>query len=625
MEQSITTVEPGPQQPTEILPLDTPSQLPVSTFTKVDNNLTGIGFFTASSKRSRREIEKTTVVMDHGVERRISIIPSAKYGLPITQDQDYWLALMKLVSEHIQREGRLTNPFTFTTAQILKILGHQRHNGKNYKAVQEWLSVMKHTGIEGGAYNVAKKKWSTDRVSAVDRAATIGEEFSDGTIADKNHIWFSQWQLDNINAGNLIAVELGTYIQLENNISKNLVPHLQEWLFASQHDGRFEKRYEDICQLLGIRVYRYRSQIEEKLGPSLDELVVHGYISKWAIEPMANRKNYKLVLWHGSKYHADRQTRLSKKPRSENLVAGESNQSVATRRPRQRHLNLSPAPQNEPPTQTPVIIDYNVVAELTKRGVGETDARQLLAGLPPGQPVREQLEHADYLIEVASHSRNPIQNAPGFYISHLRRNVPVPPTFETSQAKKSRQDAILAQQEALRKQKEDTQSQEETEEAALNALFDALTEPDRLVLLSEVKAEKLAVAPKMAHWFEMNPEANSFLLAGARKKLKEGWTPKRAGEPETTTTPQVEESHYAINPDIRQATSLQESPEMTTAAQPEQGSRGEPITPTVDYLNLKAILATLQLMVPLAVEQPAVKPAPAATQPVEPPIGTPKA
>src|SRR5438477_214453 len=76
-------------------------------FTKVDNNLTGIGFFTASSKRSRKAVEKTTVVIDQGVEHRISILPSAKYGLPITQDQDFWLALMQLVNERIQQEGKL--------------------------------------------------------------------------------------------------------------------------------------------------------------------------------------------------------------------------------------------------------------------------------------------------------------------------------------------------------------------------------------------------------------------------------------------------------------------------------------------------------------------------------------
>src|SRR3982074_2680119 len=107
MEESIKTVDAQTPQPVaaEILPAVLPSSTTPSNFTKVDNNLTGIGFFTASSKRSRKAIEKTTVVIDQGVEHRISILPSAKYGLPITQDQDYWLALMQLIENRRRREG----------------------------------------------------------------------------------------------------------------------------------------------------------------------------------------------------------------------------------------------------------------------------------------------------------------------------------------------------------------------------------------------------------------------------------------------------------------------------------------------------------------------------------------
>jgi hypothetical protein len=96
----------------EGLPATIPQQVPATTFTKVDNNLTSIGFFTASSKRSRSAVEKTAILVEHGVERRITILPSAKYGMPITQDQDYWLVLMKLVSEHVHQNGKLTNPFS---------------------------------------------------------------------------------------------------------------------------------------------------------------------------------------------------------------------------------------------------------------------------------------------------------------------------------------------------------------------------------------------------------------------------------------------------------------------------------------------------------------------------------
>ena len=389
MEQSTKALE-STTQPSDQSAIIVPPQPPANTFTKVDNNLTGIGFFTASSKRSRKEIEKTTVITDQGIERQISILPSAKYGLPITQDQDYWLALMKLVAEHLQREGKLTNPFSFTTAELTKILG-QAHSGKNYKAVQEWADVMAFTGIKGGAYDAVKKRWLTDRTHAVERFISIGRELPEGRIAEKNYIWFSQWQLDNINAGNLIAIELTTYIQLENNIAKNLVPHLQEWLFASQRDGRFEKQYEDICQLLGIRTYHYRSDIQRQLAPSLDELLSHGYLSKWAIDTMANRHNYKLVLWHGSKYHSDRQTCLEQKQRikiissreaTENSPAAAIQTTASAHRPRQRRLKLSPVA--EPSASAAVVIDYRLVAELGKRGVGEIDARQLLARLPPG-------------------------------------------------------------------------------------------------------------------------------------------------------------------------------------------------------------------------------------------------
>ena len=591
MEESITAVDTHPQPTSQNSPATTPPAVPASTFTKVDNNLTGIGFFTASSKRSRKEIEKTTIVVDQGVEHRISILPSAKYGLPITQDQDFWLALMKLVSEHIQNEGKLVNPFTFTTAEITKILG-QAHSGKNYKAVEEWLAVMVSTTVEGGAYNTVKKSWMTKRTHAVEQTVTLGKELPNGTIADKNHIWFSEWQLDNINSGNLIAVELGTYTQLENNISKNLVPHLQEWLYASQRDGRFEKQYEDVCQLLGIRIYHYYSDIARQLEPSLNELTIHGYLSKWTIDPMADRKHYKIVLWHGRKYHADRQARMSKNPRQEILPTGES---VPVRRPRQRHLNLAPAPEPQP-TSPPVVIDYSVVAELEKRGVGNADARKLLATLKPDQPILDQLEYGDLQIE---QSRGKITNPPGFYISLLQRDVPVPATFESSRARNARLAAEKEQLQALADRQAANLAEEEVERQKLDSQIAALPEADRLALLQQAKAELLAQHPNMAMFFKTHPDSaveDGSIKVRMRNLLAQGWKPAQ-------TKTQPEKPHYATNPDIRQATPLQE----TAPVQSTPADQPKPVvppaadtwgTPFSTHLNL--VLSTLQLGAPLA-------------------------
>jgi hypothetical protein len=510
-------VDKQPQPPAstgESLPVPTPLQVPTTTFTKVDNNLTSVGFFTASSKRSRKESEKNITIIDQGVERRIAILAGGKLGQPITQDQDYWLALMKLVSEHIQQVGKLKNPFSFTTAALTKILG-QVHSGQNYKAVLEWADVMTFTGIKGGVYDAAKKRWLIDRTHALERFVSVGKELPDGTIATKNYVWFSEWQLDNINAGKLIPVELATYIQLKTNIARNLVPYLQEWLFASQHDGRFEKQYEDVCQLLGIRIYRHHSEIERKLGPSLNELVSHGYISRWVIEPMAHGKGYKLVLWHGAKYHTDRKSRLESKFLVDSPGGAEAQ---PTRRPRQQRLQLAPPEKHVPAAEIPAAAtaEETLVAELMKRGIGEGDARKLLVKLPPGQPIMDQLEYADAVIH---QSRGKIQNPPGFYISRLQDNAPNPTWFETSAARRARQEAEAALAQAAAEQHLAQLQAEEDERLRANAQIDALPEERRQSLFNQAKAQLLTSYPGMAVFLASPDAINDGAVRGKMRQL----------------------------------------------------------------------------------------------------------
>src|SRR5216684_1543419 len=74
--------------------------LPTTEFVKVEKNLASLGFFTPSSKRTRDEKSKTvsvTVTLDgKRVEAKATIAPAALFGLPITSDQDKWLALHKI-------------------------------------------------------------------------------------------------------------------------------------------------------------------------------------------------------------------------------------------------------------------------------------------------------------------------------------------------------------------------------------------------------------------------------------------------------------------------------------------------------------------------------------------------
>ena len=80
---------------------------------------------------------------------------------------------------------------------------------------------------EGAVYLAGKKRWVKDRFHVFERAVSFGKELEPGVVADRNYIWFSDWQLENINNNYLIPVDLETYRQLRNHIAKTLVPLLQ--------------------------------------------------------------------------------------------------------------------------------------------------------------------------------------------------------------------------------------------------------------------------------------------------------------------------------------------------------------------------------------------------------------
>jgi hypothetical protein len=79
----------------------------------------------------------------------------------------------------------------------------------------------------------------------------------------------------------------------------------------------------------------------------------------------------------------------------------------------------------------------NYLGELMKRGVSERQAELLVDGLKPGQNLLEQLEWADW--RIASEPPGSFRNPPGFYVSVIRDNTPVPETFESTSRREHRQ------------------------------------------------------------------------------------------------------------------------------------------------------------------------------------------
>lgn len=373
---------------------------------RIEKNLNTFGFFTPSSKKLLGVTSKTVTIAVRSatgqyVDARATIYPSAEFGLPTTADQDKYLAFQKLMEKQRGTDGVLSNPVRFTSSAMLEIL-RCTQGGKNYQEISDWLRRMTFTGIEseGVVYLAGRKKYARDMFHVFQRSVAIGEILEDGTVAQENYVWLSDWQLENLNNRHTLPIQYDLYRRLQLHIAKALVPLLQLWFFASRKLYT-EKRYNELCSLLGIQQYRALSRIRQQVEPSLNELVAQAFLSNWEIAETADGLSYKLRLWAGSAFVSAADLRLGSQPRT-----------------------LLPSAQNE------------AVEALVARGIREDKARQLLLNISEDQPVLDQIEWADAEIQRKRRTAGAIRNTAGFFIYVLQTNQPVPANFVSSRRRK---------------------------------------------------------------------------------------------------------------------------------------------------------------------------------------------
>lgn len=410
---------PGEQQRSLALP--DPSNAPAAPreIVRVEKNLNTFGFFTPSSKRLRDRAKSVELQVRTNDGRRVdasaTIFPAAELGLPNTADQDKYFAFQKIVERIRKRDGVVANPVRFSSAAMIDTLG-MTHGGKNYREIWEWLRRMTLTGIEsqGVVYFAGRRKYARDLFHVFQRSIAVGEVLEDGTVAEENFVWLSEWQLENLNSRHTLPIDYDVYRTLQLHISKALVPLLQIWFYASRGEYRAEKKYTDLSSLLGLQYFKSPSRIKQQLGPSLDELKQKQFLSGWELVKTTDETDYKLCLWAGTAF----------------VSAADLRGSAAA----------LPSLLNER--------QNGILRALTERGVREDKARQLLFSLSDDQPAMDQIEWGDSEIARKVKTTEPVINPAGFYIYLLRSNYPVPPDFETSRKRQLRQEAEQRQREA---------------------------------------------------------------------------------------------------------------------------------------------------------------------------------
>jgi hypothetical protein len=331
-------------------------------------------------------------------------IPSL--GLPTTADRDKYMAFMKIAMDHREFRGEVVNPIRFSGADMIKLL-RLRKGGFHYDEINDWCKRMVATTImsESSIFLADRRQYATDTFHVFDRVVLSGEELNDGSRSDFYQVYLSQWQLTNLNQGYLLPLDFNAYLQLKRDISKALFGHLSVWFYASRGQN-VEKKYTDLCKLLNIRAYPHISKARAVLEPSLQELVEIEYLSSWEVLRTACGGDFKLVLCPGR--------RLLSLPNFSPVVNAEARAVLEARLP-------------------------SWVNDLIQRGVAERKARQLALDIAEDQPVSDQIEYADHLIQQDQRARGKIVNPPGFFVWAIENNLSVPGAFETSRKRRLRE------------------------------------------------------------------------------------------------------------------------------------------------------------------------------------------
>jgi hypothetical protein len=378
---------------------------------RIEKNLNTFGFFTPSSKRLRVPSKSVSLQVrsedGRRIEAKATIFPAAELGLPTTADQDKYFAFQKILERIRNREGVITNPVRFSSAALIGILG-KTDGGKNYREIWEWLRRMTLTGIEsqGVVYFAGRKKYARDLFHVFQRSLAVGEVMEDGSVAEENYVWLSEWQLENLNNRHTLPVDYDIYKSLQLHIAKALVPLLQIWFYACRKDQQVEKKYTDLCSLLGLQKFKSPSRIKQQVAPSLDELKARQFLASWDLVKTTDETDYKLIMNAGAAFVSAADLRSGGEVRS-----------------------LSDPRHSE------------ILSALVQRAVREDRARKLLFDLPDDQPAMDQIEWGDAEITRKQRTTDPVANPPGFYIYLLKTNYPVPANFESSSKRRAREES----------------------------------------------------------------------------------------------------------------------------------------------------------------------------------------
>ncbi|MEW4571266.1 replication initiator protein A [Tautonia sp. JC769] len=404
------------------------------------------------------------------IVRRLTIMGTAKHGLPTSMDDEILVGLIQLT----KRWNNFTEPkVSFSRYELIELLGWPQ-TGQSYRRIEEalhrWVGIV--LSYENAWWDNAEKSWVDENFHVLDNVSLYASErrrpprggaAAQGTGSRRrgkrgnappplssfkwNEVIFRSFQ-----SGNLKQIDLEFYLKLRLPTTKRMFRFLDKRFYRCDRI-EFDLRVFS-CEHIGLSRSYKPTELKRRLRPAIAELEQQGFL-----EPMAEEDRYL------------RKTRGAW-------------QIVFLRGPRGR----SPI---EPTAEERA----ELVTLLTGRGVTARIAVELVERHPP-ELIRAKVAFFDWM--VARDDKRLAKNPAGYLVASIREDYQAPegyvPPDDAEQL--ARAEASVAEEERRRREEELKASErlraEEAAEVAriaeLRARWDALPAADRDALKAQVKA-----------------------------------------------------------------------------------------------------------------------------------------
>ena len=420
--------------------------------------------------------KKGNVVIDLDGENELKweVTYNSKHGQP--GPLAYKLDTL-IVNQHIDEIGRpLPEQIRIgSLSDICRALG-SHSNGGNIADVKRAFLQNAFTAITAkikGKTKSGKERWfeiGYTRYSVV----FTGESLPDGKEADAVYIILNPPYRDLLN-----HIELRP---LDYDYLKELAPGAQRFyeLLSFQVYGaiagsrpRAKMLYSDYCKYAPQTRYPDFEHVKKQMYKVHLPHRESGYITKVAYQQTTDcqdNTDWEMFYTPGPKAFAEYRAFTNRQFPTLKSAEAQSAVRVGQGRPVQATLGLT--------SSDPVLL-----AELTRRGIAEAKARDLLANLRPSQEVMDQLEFVDSL--VAKDKRGKLENPPGLYVFYLKDNIAPPADFWSSRKARLHEEAQHVKNAELASRAQLDIEYEEYRAAEIKRFADSLSADEYQQLFNE--------------------------------------------------------------------------------------------------------------------------------------------